>query len=62
MAVNPKNKDSVELIEELLKSKGLTMEKGKGLKPSKINNAGFTAANYSTRQWLEYLTNRTGVG
>lgn len=59
---NPKDKDSMQLIEEMLKKKGLTLKKGKGLKPTKIKNGGFTAANYSSRQWIEYLVNRTGVG
>jgi hypothetical protein len=59
---NPKGKDTVQLIEEILKKKGLTLEKGKGLKPTKMKTGGFTAANYSSRQWIEYLANRTGNG
>jgi hypothetical protein len=61
LSVDPYGKDSVQLIEELLKEYGIELKKGKGLVPSKVNNGGFPLANMSTRQAIEWLATRTGV-
>ena len=61
MSVDTYGKDSVQLIEELLKEYDIELKKGKGLKPSKVNNGGFPLANMSTKQACEWLANRTGV-
>ena len=61
MSVNPYGKDSVQLIEALLKEIGIALRKGKGLLASKINNGGFPLSNMSTKQAIEWLATRTGL-
>lgn len=52
-------KDSMELIEELLQKFGLELERGEGLKPASMNNAGFILANFSAAQSLIELAKIT---
>jgi hypothetical protein len=59
MAVNPYGKDTIQLIEEILKEQGIQLEKGKGMKGAKINNGGFPLSNMSPKQAIEWLATRT---
>ena len=68
MAVDPSGKDSVQLIEALLQEFGISLEKGKGLQPFKVEGKGgdgkplgIPLANMSTKQACEWLATRTGV-
>lgn len=59
MAVDPYEKDTVQLMEEILKEYGLEIVKGKNLKPAKINNGGFPC-DYSPYDYFRQCLHKTG--
>ena len=62
MAVNLYNRRSDEVIEDLLKEKGIELRKGKNVKGAKYNNGGIPLSNMTTKQAIEWLTTRTACG
>ena len=59
MSIDPYNKDTVQLMEEILKDYGITLKKGQGLKPAKINNGGFPC-DYSPYEYFRQCVHKTG--
>jgi hypothetical protein len=59
MAVVVYNMNTVEVMEEILKEYGMTMKKGEGLMPAKINNGGFPC-DYSPYDFFRQCLYKTG--
>ena len=60
MAVNPYNKPSHKLIEEMLKEFDIELRIADGVMPSSGNNWGMPLSNIPTRAACDYLATRTG--
>lgn len=59
LSVDPYGKDTIQVMEELLQNYRLTMKKGEGIIPAKINNGGFPC-DYSPYDYFRQCLYKTG--